>query len=157
MKAGSLAGTMVSIPQTVRARALGYRELVNMADLNTPYQHMTLATSRQFVAEHQDAASRFLQATVNTIAQMKGDKAGVLDVLAQTLSLDVEKDKAELEEAYDVLLLKYVPDMPYPTVEGVQVLLDALVAENPAAADYKPTDMIDTTLLDQIAKATAKQ
>lgn len=157
MEAGSIAGTMVSIPQTVRARALGYRELLNMADLNTPYQHTTLATSRQFIANHQDAAHRFLQATIDTITQMKGDKAGVIEVLAQTLSLDLEKDKAELEEAYDGLILKYIPDMPYPTIEGVQVLLDTLVAENPAAADYKPTAVIDTTLLDEIAETIAAQ
>lgn len=151
MNAGSIAGTMVSIPQTVRARALAYRELLNMAALNTPYQHTTLATSHQFVAEHPDAVRRFLQATIDTIAQMKRDKAGVIDVLAQTLLLDVEKDKAELEEAYDVLILNYLPAIPYPTAEGVQVLLDVLVAENPAAANYTPDDVIDTTLLDEIA------
>jgi NitT/TauT family transport system substrate-binding protein len=157
MASGAIDGTLISIPQTVRARALGYRELVNMAQLNTPYQHTALATSRQFLDEHPDTARRFLEATIDSIAQMKADKAGVIDVLAQHLLLDAEEDQAELEEAYNVLILQYIPDIPYPTSEGVQVLLDVLVAENPAAANYTPDDVIDTTLLNEITQAAQEE
>lgn len=157
MASGAIVGTLISIPQTVRARELGYRELVNMAELNTPYQHTALATSRQFLEEHNDTARRFLEATIDSIAQMKADKEGVIDVLAQHLLLDPEEDQAELEEAYTVLIMQYIPDIPYPTMEGVQVLLDVLAAENPAAANYTPDDVIDTTLLDDITQAREEE
>ena len=152
METGGVVGTVVSVPQTARARELGYNELVNMADLNIPFQHTALATSRTLIAENPDAVTRFLEATIEAIAQMKQDKEGVIEVLAQYLLLDPEEDAAALEEAYDVLVLGYLPDLPYPTAEGIQTQLDALVAENPAAANYTPADVIDSTLLDAIAQ-----
>lgn len=156
METERVVGTVVSVPQTAQARALGYRELVNMAELSVPFQHTALSTSRSFLESNPAVATRFLQATIEAIAQMKQDKEGVIAVLAQYLLLDVEKDAAILEEAFNVLIQGYLPDMPYPTAEGVQAKLDALVAENPAAANYKPSDVIDTTLLEKIEKISRR-
>jgi len=150
METGAIVGTMVTIPQTVRARALGYRELVNMAALNAPYQHTAFASTRAFLDSHRDVAIRFLQATSEAITQMKTDKAGVFEVLEHHLLLDPEKDAAELEEAYNGLILPYMPEKPYPSIEGVQVLLDSAAVENPAAATYTPADVIDSSLLEEI-------
>lgn len=150
MEAGSIVGTMVTIPQTVRARKLGYQELVNMAALNTPYQHNAFATTHAFISHNRAVALRFLQATIDAIAQMKADKAGVLEVLEHYLLLDPEKNAEELEEAYNVVVLQYIQEKPYPSVEGIQVLLDSAAVENPAAATYTPADVIDTSLLQEI-------
>lgn len=150
MESGAVVGTVVSVPQTAQARALGYHELVNMAELKTPFQHTALATSRALIASDRATVIRFLEATIDAIAQMKADKAGVIDVLSHYLLLDKHAHEAELAEAHAVLIQGYLPDMPYPTEEGVQVLLDALAAENPAAADYTAADVIDRTLLDEI-------
>ena len=153
METGAVVGTVVSVPQTAQARELGYRELVNMAELNAPFQHTALATSRQFIENNRDVVIRFLEATIEAIAQMKQDKEGVIDVLAKYLLLDAEEDAAELEEAFNVLILGYLPDIPYPTGEGVQVQLDALVEENPAAANYTSSDVINSTLLEEIEES----
>lgn len=150
MESGAVVGTVVSVPETAIARNAGYRELVDMAALKTPYQHTALATSRHFLTEHRDIATHFLQATLAAITQMKQDPTGVGEVLAKYLSLDAEKDKATLAEAYTVLIGNYLPTLPYPTLEGIQLQLATLVADNPAAAKIKAADLVDTTLLDEI-------
>ncbi len=157
MESGAIAGTVVSVPQTAMARQFGYRELVNMMELNAPFQHTALTTSRQFLDEDPEVVSLFLQATIDAIAQMKQDREGVINVLAQYLLLDPVEDAQVLEEAFDVLILDYLPDMPFPTIEGVQVLLDALEVENAAAAEYDAADIIDTKLLEEIEKSSFRE
>ncbi|MFN8443069.1 MAG: ABC transporter substrate-binding protein [Caldilineaceae bacterium] len=150
METGAVAGTVVSVPETAVARASGYHELMDMAALQTPYQHTAIATSRHLIAEKRTVVTHFLQATLAAISQMKQDQAGVTAVLAKYLSLDPQKDAAVLSEAYSKLISRYLPSLPYPTVEGVQLQLDALVAENPNAAHFKAADVVDTTLLAEI-------
>lgn len=147
MASGAVVGTVVSVPETAVARAAGYRELVDMAALNTPFQHTALATARPFLRANPATVTRFLQATVTAIARMKQDEEGVTAVLAQYLLLDREKDAAALTEAYTKLIGKYLPALPYPTLVGIQLQLDELAAENPAAATVKAADVVDTTLL----------
>ncbi len=147
MESGAVVGTLVSVPETAVARAAGYWEMVDMAALQTPYQHTALTTSRTFLRENPAIATQFLQATLAAIAQMKQDQAGVTAVLAQYLLLDPEQDAAALAEAYTSLIGNYLPLVPYPTLTGIQLQLDELVADNPAAASITAADVVDTTLL----------
>lgn len=150
MESGAAVGTVVSVPQTAQARELGYSELVNMADLNVPFQHTALVASTSFLNEDPEAVTNFLKATIDAISKMKNDKDGVVEVLAKYLLLDAEEDAAVLEEAVDVLILGYLPDVPYPTSDGIQLQLDALLTENTAAADFSPSDIINSSILEEI-------
>lgn len=151
MAAGAIAGTVMD--GQVQAAELGYNKLVDIAALKVPYPNTTFATSRAFIKDHHDTALRFLQANIEAIATMKQDKAGAMAVIAKFLGLDSEKDTAILEDVYQQFVLGYLPDMPYPEAKGVQTILDGLVAKNPAAAQITPADVIDTTLLDEIAQS----
>ena len=151
MESGAVAGTLVSVPETVKARELGYRELANMLQSDVPYSHNGIATSRRLIEENRDAVMRFLQASIDSIVQMKSDQKGTIEVLAQYLQLDVAEDRAALEEAYQIFIAEGLSTIPYPTEEGVQRQLDALVAENPNAANVTAADLINTTLLTEIA------
>lgn len=153
MESGAIAGTMVSIPQTVRARSLGYRELLNMAELNAPYQHTVLATSKQFLTYQRETTRHFLEATIDAVIQMKSDRQGVIDVMAEHLLLDKVADKAELEEAYTILVTDYILERPYPSDAGIQIILDELAVENPVAANLTPADIIDTSLLEELSQS----
>lgn len=153
METGAIAGTVIGVPMQAKARELGYHKLVDIAALKIPYPNTTFATSRAFIKEHHDTALRFLQANIEAIATMKQDKAGAIAAIAKFMGLDGEQDTAMLEETYQEFVLGYLPDMPYPEAEGVQTILDELIAKNPAAAEITPADVIDTSLLDEIAKS----
>jgi ABC-type nitrate/sulfonate/bicarbonate transport system substrate-binding protein len=121
-----------------------------MRQSDIPYPHNEIAARRSFLDAHRDAAVGYLRAIVEAIALMKADKAGAITALASFLDLDLVEDRAALEEAYDVFVRDGLADIPYPTVEGVQAQLAAMVAENPNAADFTAADMIDDTLLAEI-------
>ena len=62
------------------------------------------------------------------------------------------KDEAELEETYQ-LLKKLVPIKPYPTLEGLRVVLDELSEKIPAAKTANPKDFTDTRFLDELDRS----
>ncbi len=150
METGSVVGTVVSVPQTVEAKEQGYRELLDMSKLGTPYQHTAIATTHSYIEANRETTLNFMKAIAEAIALMKQDRDGAIEVMGQYLLLDVEEDAPSLNEAYDVLIQNYLPQVPSPTVEGVQTLLDGLVAENPAAAETDPAVAVDLSIVEEL-------
>ena len=148
--AGSVSGTLVSVPETAKAREMGFHELLDMSTLNTPYQHTTVSARQDFIDDHRDAALRFLKAMAEAATRMKSDREGTVAVVAEYMLLDPVADRAALDETYDILMRKYLQGVPYPTLPGIQAVLDELAAEDPSAADVRPEQVVDLTLLTEL-------
>jgi NitT/TauT family transport system substrate-binding protein len=147
---GRVAGTLVSVPETIKAREAGLHELLDMSALNAPYQHTAIAVRDSLLARDRDAALRFMKAIGEAIALMKIDREGTMAVMAHYMLLDLDADRAALSEAYDILVLRYLETVPYPTMPGIQSALDELVADNPQAANTKPEQVADVSLVREL-------
>src|SRR5688572_22445172 len=90
--AGSVSGTLVSVPETAKARELGFHELLDMSTLNTSYQHTTVSARQDFIDDHRDAALRFLKAIAEAATRMKSDREGTVAVVAEYMLLDPVAD-----------------------------------------------------------------
>jgi NitT/TauT family transport system substrate-binding protein len=147
MEAGQIAGSAVLVPQVVTARRLGYRTLLTASEMGTPYQHTGIVMTRAFMENNRDAVLSFTQVLVEAIALMKQDRAQAMDVIAETLELDPVADAAYLGEIYDTFVIEYLPRTPYPTREGIQMLIDEGRAANPTAVDIAPEDIVDLSFV----------
>ena len=49
-----------------------------------------------------------------------------------------------LQETYEILLLDTLEDIPYPSSEAIQVVIDITAQENPDAAQVKTEEIVDT-------------
>ena len=73
------------------------------------------------------------------------------------LSLEVIKkftsttDPRMLETAYDYAA-KVLQKVPYPTLEGIQTVIDMVGELNPKAKNTKAADFVDLTLLQELEK-----
>ncbi|NIO70519.1 MAG: ABC transporter substrate-binding protein [Anaerolineae bacterium] len=150
METGAVAGTVVSVPETIEAKEQGYITLVDMAELGIPFQHTALATTRSYIEQNPEAVTNFTKAMVEAIALMKEDKEGTMEVMAEYMLLDVEEDAPSLTEAYDVLILGFLPKVPYPTLDGVQTLLTKRAKKDPKAAEVKPEDVTDLSFVKEL-------
>lgn len=150
MESGAVVGTVVSVPETVEAKELGFVELLDMSTSKTPFQHTGIATTRPYIEQNRETVVNFMKAIVEAIAFMKRDKEGTMQVMAEYLLLDVEDDAPSLTEAYDVLILGYLPTTPYPSVDGVETVLNGLVEENPDAANFTGEDVADTSIVQEL-------
>jgi NitT/TauT family transport system substrate-binding protein len=150
LEAGEVAASVISPPRTVVAVNAGFVELLRMSDLNNPYQHTSIATTAEFIDGNRETALNFLRAVNDSIWSMKQDREGVYETIGTLLELDPVDDAEALREAFEVSVTSYLPFPTYPTIAGVQVLLDALFSENEAAALFTPNMIVDTTLLDDL-------
>ncbi|MGA9533932.1 MAG: ABC transporter substrate-binding protein [Anaerolineales bacterium] len=154
LESGQIAGTVVSIPESSRARQAGFPQLLDMSSLNIPYQHTAIASTRSYLEENRASAVAFLRGLLNAIESMKRDRQGTMATMSQYLGLDSQADADLLAAAYDELIPVYLPDVPEPTLDGIQTLLDELAPENPAALDFRPEQLVDRSVLaDALSKA----
>ncbi len=150
LESGQIAGTVMSVPDTAKARELGYPILLDAADLNIPYQHTTIATSHAYLDQNRSVLSAFMQALGEATVQMQQDRAGTIAALADLLLMDPVQDAAYLAEAYEGLVLKAIAAVPYPNQAGVQTLIDEGRRENPGAVDLAPDQVIDASIVEAL-------
>jgi hypothetical protein len=73
-----------------------------------------------------------------------------MEVLAQYLEMDLEMDKLALQESYDLILLQALQSIPYPTLDGLQVVIDLAAVDNPDIASLTPEEVVNITILQEL-------
>jgi NitT/TauT family transport system substrate-binding protein len=147
LQSKSVQATIITPPFTLTARKLGYNTLIDMAQLNIPYQLTALVTSRAYIKTHHDIISAVIRASSEAIHFYKTQKEPSLKILSKYLQTT---DREALEETYREVSLKAVPDKPYPTLAGVQTIIDELSAKNPKLKTAKPEDFVDMSFVKQL-------
>jgi NitT/TauT family transport system substrate-binding protein len=153
MEAGQVAGALLTSPDTLLGHEKGFVELVNLASMNIPYQHTGLASTRKYLQSHPTEATNFMKAILEAIARMKKDPEGTKAVIAKYLLLDPTKDAAALDDAYTTLILNDLADIPFPTLPGIQTIIDYLAPSNPYASQILPDQVVDVTILTSLQQS----
>ncbi|HKA33932.1 MAG TPA: hypothetical protein VKH64_12005, partial [Candidatus Binatia bacterium] len=60
-------------------------------------------------------------------------------------------DAEVLEDSYNGYI-KSIPKKPYPTLKGIQFMLDVLAPQMPQAKNSKPEQFVDLSFLQQLEK-----
>jgi NitT/TauT family transport system substrate-binding protein len=153
LEAHQIDATFIIPPMTVEMRKKGFVELVNAGEAKIPYQGTSIATSRHFMTDKRSVVTAFMKATLEAIALIKNDPEGTKSVVAKYMSLDMVADSVTLQETYTAILLDALEKTPYPTLDGLQAVIDIAAKDNPAAASLKPADVIDTSILANLEKS----
>ncbi len=150
LEADQVAGAILASPNTIIAYAMGHTEMVNLAKIGISYQHTGVVTTRAYLASHPQESERFMKAVIETIFRMKNDPEGIKSVMAEYMLLDPIEDERALEDAYQTLILQVLESDPYPTLEGIQTLIDLGSLSNPALLDVIPESLVDISILDRL-------
>ncbi len=152
LTSGKVAGTILSPPAAMSAMAEGYGLLLDLAELDKPYQHVAIITTRSFLREHPELVTGYLQASAEAIAKMQADKALTVAVMAKYLDLDLAQNAKALELTYDMMIRKMMNVEPTPSLPGIQALIDELAQSNPGVAALKPENVVDLRLVEQLTQ-----
>jgi len=142
MKQNQTQFTVVSSTEREEAEKLGFKVLVDMAGKRIPYPHAGLITSEKILREKRDAMVRFGRAAVEAIHYFKTQKPQTIAVLKKY----VKTDPTTLETAYNYLK-GAIPDLPYPTVDGMKTYISEAGRTQPAVARADPASFVDTSLV----------
>ena len=139
--------TIITPPFTLTARKMGYNTLIDMAQLNIPYQLTALTVMRSYIKEHPDIVQAAVTALSEGIHYYKREKEATIKILGKYLKTD---DHEALEETYREVALKVLPEKPYPTLAGIQTILDEYAKRFPKAKTMRPEEFVDSSFVKKL-------
>jgi NitT/TauT family transport system substrate-binding protein len=149
LSAGTIDATIVEPPDHKKAQEAGMAVLANMEEMNIPFQHTGLVTSRAQLAKAPDVSRRVVQSFVEGIQLATVNPEVAKRAFRKHLRLQRERD---LDDAYQVLR-SFLPKKPYPTLEGFKAVLAELGEQIPAARTADPKDFIDVRFLEELDRS----
>jgi NitT/TauT family transport system substrate-binding protein len=147
LEAGRIQGVMLEVPLTLKAKKMGFRVLANLKMLGLEYQHTGIATTRGLIKSQPELIRNFMKAYVEGIHYYKTHRKESLAVLAKYLKTN---DAQALKEIYEDIGLALVPEKPYPTLKGIDVILQELGANEPKARTTRPEQFVDLTFVKEL-------
>jgi len=147
MQTNALQATLLQAPETLRAKEIGLRPMLDFTKLDVEWQLNGVATTRDYIKKKPGTVRRFLRAYVEASHYNLSNPKGAQKVLQKYLAI---KDEKSVEEAYHQIVAKLTQKVPYPTEPGIQLYLDQLKAKNPKAAQAKPSDFTDISFLKEM-------
>src|SRR5947209_9981521 len=145
MQQGQAQFTVITTTEREEAQKRGFRVLVDLASKRIPYPHSGVITSQKILHEKRDSILRFGRATVEAIHFFKTQKALTIGVLKKYSKTDL----STLDTAYNYLK-EALPDLPYPTLEGMKTILAEMGRTRPEVLKADPASMVDSSIVKTI-------
>jgi len=139
---GSIEGTLLQPPDTAKARELGFKPMINLAETGVKFPMNHNSTTGKFLRTDRQKVKRFMMAYIAGLARLKTDRDFTLKVFAKYLG---NPSKAILDETYDFWSVLY-PARPYVDREEVTNYLASL-KEKPSA---KPDEFFDNSIVSEL-------
>ncbi|MSP95123.1 MAG: ABC transporter substrate-binding protein [Alphaproteobacteria bacterium] len=149
MLSGQIDGSLEQEPRTAELTEKGYRVLADGLAIAADYPNTSYVSTKRFTAANPDIVKRFIMGISDGIHAYKTNKEDALKVTGAFLKM---QPNAALSEAYDIFTAKVYPDIPRPSMKGIQLVLEELATKVPAAAKVKPQDIVYTVPFDQLEK-----
>jgi NitT/TauT family transport system substrate-binding protein len=145
---GKIDATFFSSSAAPVARKAGFKELLQIADLGVEVQGNGFATSKGYIQSNRDTVKNALKGFVEAIYFIHANKRDAQKVFAKYMRTN---DTAVLEDSYQGYT-KMVPKKPYPTLKGIQFMLDMLAPTMPEAKTARPEQFVDLSFLQELEK-----
>jgi NitT/TauT family transport system substrate-binding protein len=147
MQTNALQATLLQAPETLKAKEIGMRPLLDFTKLDVEWQQNGVATTRDYIKKKPDNVRRFIRAFVEGSAYNLNNPKGAQKILQKYLAI---KDDKSVQESYNEIVAKLTLKVPYPTEPGIQLYLDQLKIKNPKAAQAKPSDFTDISFVKEL-------
>src|SRR4249919_529764 len=148
LSAGKIDATFFSSSGAPVARKAGFTELLQISDLGVEVQGNGFATSRDYIKSNRDTVKSALKGFVEAIYFIYANKKEAQKVFSKYMRTN---DPVVLEDSYNGYI-KSIPKSPYPTLKGIQFMLDVLTPTLPQAKNFKPEQFVDLSFLQELEK-----
>ena len=150
LQSGKIQGVMIAVPLTLTAKKMGFNILADLQMLGLEYQYTAMATTRELIKSRPDLVRNVVKASVEAIHYLKTHRKEAIEILRRYMKTD---DTEALVETYEAIALSLVPERPYPTLRGIQVILQELGAKDPKAKAARPEQFVDMSFVKELDAA----
>ncbi|MEA2993889.1 MAG: NitT/TauT family transport system substrate-binding protein [Alphaproteobacteria bacterium] len=146
---GQIAGTMEQYPDTAELSHHGFHVLADVTDIAGEYPNTAYVTSRTFLKKNPDVVKRYMMAISTAIREYKTHPEVAIPLTQEFLKI---KDADAMKAAYESYSQHVYPDIPRPSLKGMELVLQEMSKDVPKAASVKPADLVDTSTLDELER-----
>lgn len=147
LQQGIVDYTSVGPAASQQARAQGYTVLGTAEQMRIPFPWTSVVVSESWLSSNRDAAYRYVKAITEASWFIKRNREKTLQVLGKYMRIS---DPRLLSMEYD-FNIGLIPDLPFPTVEGIRVVLENLTTSG-GAAQRNPQEFIDSSIVERIQR-----
>ncbi len=147
LESGKIQGVMIAVPLTLKAKKAGFNILADLQMLGLEFQYSGIATTQELIKSRPDLMRNITKASVEAIHYFKTHRKEGLEVLRKYMKID---DAEALAETYEVIGLTLIPEKPYPTVRGFQMMLQELAPKDPRAQTARPEQFVDMSFVREL-------
>lgn len=149
MQQGIIKAALISSPALEKAKEMGYKELLNLADIKFRYPGTALLTTDSFIRNRPQTLNRFLKATLEGIKYAKTNPEFTMGIMGKHLRVS---DSKSLASAFRTYVLGYIRDVPTITSTEIEAALEEISVRSPKAKGSDPKQFYDPNPLGQLAK-----
>lgn len=150
LQGGSIDAGVVSPPTLFAVEKLGFRELVNVTDMDIAFPNPSLVVQGDIMKKKPELVDRFMRAYARAIQRARTDRELTFKSIAKYTKIE---DSFVLQKVYDLYVGKVLEKAPYINMAGMKNALDDLAKTVAAAKDAKPEQFIDMRHLDRLEKS----
>ncbi len=150
LAASAIDGGLLASPLHLQAAKFGYHLLADLSTIGIDYQGAGVVTTRSYMREAPDVVRRYVRAYVEGLHRFKTDKNFAVKVIGKYSRIT---DPDALEETYQHYAVKVMPKIPYPTLKGIQMVLDEIGSRTPKAKSLAPENFIDVSYLKELEQS----
>ena len=137
LQSGALDAALLSPPSVFAAQRNGAALLADMGDLDFPIYQSAIVTTRRFLADHAEVMRRVARAHAQGWRLMADEPA----TLASLKRYSGETDDELIAATYRAGIHRF-PESPVPRVEPIRAGIAQLAAQEPAALQLNPEQLI---------------
>ncbi len=147
MLSGQIDASLEQYPRTAELEEQGYKVLVDVTPVAGDYPNTAYVSRRAFIDKNPELVKKFFMAVSEGIHAFKTNKLEAEKETADFLKLKVDNI---MDKTYDRYTKDIFPDIPEASLPGIQIVLDELKPKTPAAANFKPEQLVDMRALQQL-------
>ena len=149
LERGVVQAASLTIPFTLIAKKMGYRELIDYDKAGVVYPYNTITTLRQTPNKLPDLTEKLLKTMIEGTYIAKTDREKSLAVMKKYMRGTSDEI---LEETYQYAK-SVTEENPTPSLEITKAAMEILSYEYPKAKDTDPNLIIDTTTMKRIEQS----
>ncbi|MEK7335271.1 MAG: ABC transporter substrate-binding protein [Candidatus Binatota bacterium] len=148
MESGRIDATLLTPSEIPRAKKQGFVDIYDMSEMGIEVQGNGFATSRSFIKSNRETIKAALKGYVEALYYIHHNKEETKRVSAKYMR---SNDPDVLEATY-TWFIRNVAKKPYPTLKGIQFLIDEIGGKLPQAKNARPEQFVDLSLLQELEK-----
>ena len=149
LEKGIVEAASLTLPYTLIAKKMGFRELVDYDRVGIVYPYNTVTTLRQTVAKNPDLVERLLKSLIEGIYVFKTNKEKSMAALKKYMRGASDEVLAETYEH----TRPGIEEVPTPSLEVIKTALEILSHQYPQAKQTDPHLLIDPSFSRKIEQS----